>query len=186
MRVGSRHISLLTLICFSLGGLVAPVLHQVQHGVGLLSGENRDVYHEHPDYDAVSDNTQHLQDNELDCALCSLSLVACFTHTFISVVPDHQESPAYLGYGRQILHGNGFHIKLLTDRHQRGRGVMLSGAPRATLLAYFAAGDNWNEKESTPVISAGILSATSPTSAFVSLTTPWIPAFRKTWISLPD
>lgn len=48
-----------------------------------------------------------------------------------------------------VKHGNGFHIKLAADRHKGGRGVMLSGPARATLIAEFETVDNLNEKNAT-------------------------------------
>ena len=64
---------------FFAGSVIAPVAHQIQHGVA-SERHAHDRPHEHPDYDALSDNGRHYHDSELFCVLCSVSFVAVEDH----------------------------------------------------------------------------------------------------------
>ncbi len=72
-----------------MGALVAPTLHQMHHGLGVLFGTHHgDNGHVHPDYDSISDNTPHLEDKELTCVLCSFSLFGDAGDTLLASIPD--------------------------------------------------------------------------------------------------
>ena len=94
-----------------MGGLIAPVLHQVNHGIHRLSDAHRGVVHEHPDFDALSDNTPHLKDKELSCVLCSFSLLGNISVTLISSLPDIDAIISDLAEQYQDIHGSSFPIR---------------------------------------------------------------------------
>lgn len=65
-----------------------PWLHQVHHAVEIFSDVHGPVHHEHPDYDAVNDNSLHLKDHDLSCVLCSISLWDATLDVEQATLPD--------------------------------------------------------------------------------------------------
>ena len=57
---------LVTVLC--LGTCIVPVVHAVNH---YLEDSGQDASHEHPDFVAWLDASQHEVDTDLDCILCS-------------------------------------------------------------------------------------------------------------------
>ena len=77
MRKLNLHIIWFVFLSFLGGSIIAPLAHQFQHGFYALSTSDsqKNTHHEHPDFDAFSDNTPHLQNTERTCVLCSFSLL---------------------------------------------------------------------------------------------------------------
>ena len=101
-----KNIASLLLCCFLIGALVAPALHQLHHGIGVLLGEHHgDDGHFHPDYNSISDNSPHLDDNELTCVLCSFSLFGDSGDTLHSSIPDTPVVVPGWDDGLRIVHG---------------------------------------------------------------------------------
>lgn len=88
-----------------------PLLHQVHHGLDILSTTQKNELHEHPDYDAVSDNSPHLQDKELSCVLCSFSVFGGTPDTILSSIPDADTALSDLAEQYQVIHGSSFPIR---------------------------------------------------------------------------
>ncbi len=107
----TRHIAVFLLVSFLTGGLVAPVLHQVHHGIDVFSDTHTSQLHVHPDYGAVSDNSPHLDDKELSCALCSFSLFAGIQETPLTSILDVDSVVSDLAEQYQVLHGSSFPIR---------------------------------------------------------------------------
>ena len=58
--------------------MLGPVVHQVKHGFEADHPASTigDLLHEHPDYDAISDESRHLHESDLTCVLCTVTIVA--------------------------------------------------------------------------------------------------------------
>lgn len=69
-----------------------PWLHQVHHAVEIFSDSHAPLHHEHPDYDAVNDNSLHLNDHDLSCVLCSLSVWHGVFNVEQASVPDASDA----------------------------------------------------------------------------------------------
>lgn len=111
MRPKHVHITWLFLLVFLVGGVLAPVAHQIQHGVHVLGDglAHGDVHHEHPDFDAISDDAPHLQNTDLTCILCSFSLTGAANKQAHTGLPDRD---TFLYHGEssyRIVHGS-FHL----------------------------------------------------------------------------
>ncbi len=94
-----------------MGGVIAPLLHELHHGIEILSGTHHGLPHEHPDYDALGDNSPHLDDKELSCVLCSFSLPGEITETFLFSIPDSDTAHSDLEVLYQVIHGSSFPIR---------------------------------------------------------------------------
>ena len=104
------HTTWLLLLVFLVGGVLAPVAHQIQHGVHVLADgpAHHDAHHVHPDFDAISDDAPHLQNTDLTCILCSFSLTGAADNPSHAGLPDND---TFLYHGEssyQIVHGS-FH-----------------------------------------------------------------------------
>ncbi len=110
MRPVHRNIANLLLTCFLLGGVIAPVLHQVHHGLEAIFDVHGPA-HEHPDFDSVNDNSPHQKEKEFSCVLCSVSFHAGLPNTFLSSLPDTHAILPDVNTAQHTLHGNSFHIR---------------------------------------------------------------------------
>lgn len=59
------------LLCFVVGGLLAPLVHQIQHGLDAFTDVRHGEIHERPDFEVISDNSAPVEQKELACTLCS-------------------------------------------------------------------------------------------------------------------
>lgn len=110
MRLKREHIACFSLFVFLAGGILAPVVHQLHHGLDILANDatHKQGQHEHPDFDAISDDASHLQHADLTCILCSFSLTGAADNSSHAGLPDND---IFLYHGEssyQIVHGS-FH-----------------------------------------------------------------------------
>ncbi|MFK7847525.1 MAG: hypothetical protein AB8G77_19695 [Rhodothermales bacterium] len=83
----------------------------MHHGIDVFSDAHTSVHHIHPDYGAVSDNSPHLDDKELSCALCSFSLFAGIQEALLASYLDVDAIISDLAQQFQVTHGSSFPIR---------------------------------------------------------------------------
>ena len=99
-----QHIATrLVLFCFLAGGVLGPVMHQVKHGLeaGFQDATSAHLSHEHPDYDAISDESRHLHESDFTCVLCTITIMAAERLSETFGIPD--AASISLGTNHSIL-----------------------------------------------------------------------------------
>ncbi len=110
MRLRREHIACFLLFGFLAGGFLAPVVHQLHHGIEILANDatHKQGQHEHPDFDAISDDAPHLQHTDLTCILCSFSLAGVADNPSPNGILDNSTFLSHGDTSYQIVHGS-FH-----------------------------------------------------------------------------
>ena len=102
MRRLKIHIAPFLLLCFIGGSLVSPLVHQLQHGIDAdqTTDSHEAVSHKHPDYDALSDESRHVQESDFTCVLCNVTFFSVEVRASSS---DSLDLFAFLAWSSIIL-----------------------------------------------------------------------------------